>query len=79
MVRRIRLISTWICGCCCSSMTWLPRVPRCALADLIRLGGSRPLNVLRQPGQVVRLALTDPAGSWAQAAPHCKVSLAWKR
>jgi Ca-activated chloride channel family protein len=50
---------------------------RVRLADLVRHGGERPLNLRREPGQVVRLVLADPAGAWAAAAPALKVSLSW--
>jgi Ca-activated chloride channel family protein len=45
------------------------------LADLIRQGGERPLNVRRQPGQVVRMVLHDPNGAWAAGAPALEVAL----
>jgi Ca-activated chloride channel family protein len=48
---------------------------RVRLADLLRQGGERPLNVRRQPGQAVRLVLLDPAGAWAGAGPEIEVSL----
>ena len=50
---------------------------RVRLADLIRHGGERPLNLRREAGQVVRLVLADPAGAWATAAPALKVSQSW--
>ena len=49
---------------------------RVRLADLIRQGGERPLNVRRRAGQVVRLVLLDPAGAWAAGASALEVSLA---
>ena len=48
---------------------------RVRLADLIRQGGERPLNVRRQPGQVVRIVLLDPNGAWAAGAPSLEVAL----
>jgi Ca-activated chloride channel family protein len=48
---------------------------RVRLADLLRQGGERPLNVRYQAGQVVRLILLDPAGAWAVGAPALEVSL----
>jgi Ca-activated chloride channel family protein len=48
---------------------------RVRLADLLRQGGERPLNVRRQPGQVVRLVLLDPSGAWASGGPALEVSL----
>jgi Ca-activated chloride channel family protein len=48
---------------------------RVRLADLLRQGGERPLNVRRQPGQIVRLVLQDANGAWVSSAPHLEVSL----
>jgi hypothetical protein len=48
---------------------------RVSLADLVRQGGERPLNVRRQPGQVVRIVLLDPNGAWAAGAPSLEVAL----
>ena len=50
---------------------------RARLADVVRQRGERPLNLLRLPGQVVRLVLVDPAGAWAKAAPRLEVALGW--
>ncbi|MGH9935544.1 MAG: VIT domain-containing protein [Blastocatellia bacterium] len=50
---------------------------RARLADLARQGGARPLNLSRRPGQVLRLALIDPAGVWSAGAPHIEVALEW--
>ena len=47
------------------------------LVDLIRQGMRRPLNLLRQAGQVVRIVLLDPAGAWASNAPRIEVALEW--
>jgi Ca-activated chloride channel family protein len=54
----------------------LPTV-RVRLADLVRLGGKRPLNVTRAPGQPVCLMLEDPAGAWTSGAPELEVVIAW--
>jgi Ca-activated chloride channel family protein len=48
---------------------------RVRLADLVRHSGERPLNLRRRPGQVVRLTLIDPAGSWARKASQLEVTL----
>lgn len=50
---------------------------RMRLADLVRLGGERPLNVQRLAGQPVRLVLADPAGAWATGAARLNVRLHW--
>jgi len=50
---------------------------RVRVADLVRRRGERPLNLLRKPGQVVRILLLDPAGAWTQKAPQIEVSLGW--
>lgn len=47
------------------------------LADLVRQGGARPLNLSRKPGEALRLALIDPAGVWSEGAPHIEVALEW--
>jgi len=52
----------------------LPRV-RVRLADLVRQGGERPLNIRRLPGQVVRVVLVDPRGTWSHGAPPVEVGL----
>lgn len=48
---------------------------RVRLVDIVRQGGQRPLNILRQAGQVVRLVLADPAGTWKHVAPKFEVAL----
>ena len=48
---------------------------RVRLADLVRQGGERPLNLRRRPGQRVRVVLIDPAGAWASGAPAMEVAL----
>jgi Ca-activated chloride channel family protein len=45
------------------------------LADLVRQGGERPLNIQRQPGQVIRIVLQDAHGTWASSAPRLEVRL----
>jgi Ca-activated chloride channel family protein len=51
---------------------------RVRLSDMVRRRGERPLNLLRRPGQVVRIVLLDPAGVWAQGAPKIEVALGWQ-
>jgi len=48
---------------------------RVSLADILRSGGKRPLNIRWQPGQGVRLVLLDPAGVWGSTAPTLRASL----
>jgi Ca-activated chloride channel family protein len=48
---------------------------RVKLADLVRQGGARPLNLARKPGQALRLALADPAGVWLANSPRIEVAL----
>jgi Ca-activated chloride channel homolog len=48
---------------------------RIRLADVQRHGGKRPLNLRRQPGQLLRLVLTDPSGAWQKSAPRLEVVL----
>ena len=45
------------------------------LADLVRQGGERPLNIARQQDELVRLVLRDPTGVWAHKAPRIEVVL----
>jgi Ca-activated chloride channel homolog len=47
------------------------------LRDLVRQGGSRPLNLAREVGQALRIVLADSAGGWSNGAPHIEVSLDW--
>jgi Ca-activated chloride channel family protein len=49
---------------------------RVRLADLLRKGGTRPLNVKRTTGEPVRLVLHDPDGAWPQTTPRMEVILA---
>ena len=51
---------------------------RVRLADLVRRRRERPLNLVRKPGEVVRILLLDPDGVWAQKAPQIEVSLGWQ-
>jgi Ca-activated chloride channel family protein len=39
------------------------------LADVLRQGGTRPLNVCWMPGESIRLVVADPAGRWAAGVP----------
>ncbi|MDP9372036.1 MAG: hypothetical protein M3Q65_06220, partial [Chloroflexota bacterium] len=48
---------------------------RVRLADLVRQRGERPLNLLRGPGQPLRIVLLDPAGVWSGGAPRLEVAL----
>src|SRR5262249_27555483 len=48
---------------------------RVRLADLIRQGGDRPLNISRRSGQRVQVLLVDPSGAWASAVPAIEVAL----
>jgi Ca-activated chloride channel family protein len=50
---------------------------RVRLADLVRLGLERPLNIARSAGQVVKVVLADANGVWAAAAPEIAVTLIW--
>jgi len=47
------------------------------LADLVRQGGARPLNLSRKPGEALRLALVDPAGLWSEGGPDIGAGLEW--
>jgi hypothetical protein len=48
---------------------------RFRLADVIRLGGSRPLNVRRERGEPVQVVLVDPNGAWVHDTPRLSLSL----
>ena len=52
----------------------LPRA-RVRIADLIKQGGVRPLNLQRRAGQALRIVLQDPNGAWASNAPEIALSL----
>lgn len=47
------------------------------LADVLRLGGTRPLNLRRNRGDIVRLVLDDPNGAWAKGVPVLEIVLSW--
>jgi Ca-activated chloride channel family protein len=49
---------------------------RIRLADLLRQGGARPLNIRRAGNSVVRLVLVDPNGAWA--AGRLSVAIGWR-
>lgn len=46
------------------------------LAEMVRQGGTRPLNLGWQPGQILRLVLADQNGVWQEQTPTLVVSLA---
>lgn len=48
---------------------------RVRLADLLRQGGERPLNLTWAAGQPLRVVLSDPQGSWAGRAPALEVTI----
>ena len=48
---------------------------RVRLADMLRQGGIRPLNIHRAASHTVRLTLEDTNGVWAQQAPELRVTL----
>jgi hypothetical protein len=48
---------------------------RVRLADLLRQGGERPLNLAWRQGQVLRVVLVDPAGVWARGGMEIEVAL----
>jgi Ca-activated chloride channel family protein len=50
---------------------------RVSVADLVRRGGERPLNVRRLADQVVRLVLADAGGAWAGTAPSLEIVVEW--
>lgn len=52
-------------------------VPRASvsLADLLRMGGVRPLNVGVDAGMRVKIVLVDPNGTWAPKAPKIEVAI----
>lgn len=54
-----------------------PTAPRARvkLADLVRAGGSRPLNVAPPAGARVWLRLVDAAGAWKAGAPALAIGL----
>lgn len=54
-----------------------PTVPRARvrLADVVRAGGRRPLNIRRNSGQEVRVIVDDPAGTWAAGVPAFELGI----
>ncbi len=44
------------------------------LADLLRMGCKRPLNLTLSAGVRVKVVLSDPAGVWAKGAPEMAIS-----
>jgi Ca-activated chloride channel family protein len=51
---------------------------RVRVADLLRPGGRRPLNLRWDAGQVVRLTLADPDGAWRVGVPAAEITLGWE-
>jgi Ca-activated chloride channel family protein len=47
------------------------------LTDIIRMRGKRPLNLVKQASDAVRLVLFDPNGAWKAGAPAIQVTLRW--
>ncbi|MGB0386419.1 MAG: VIT and vWA domain-containing protein [Ardenticatenaceae bacterium] len=45
------------------------------LADLVRMRGKRPLNLIKQAGDPLRLVLSDPNGAWKTNAPRIEITL----
>ena len=52
-------------------------VPRAtvSLADLVRMGGVRPLNISVDAGMRVKIVLVDPNGTWTPKAPKIEVAI----
>ncbi len=50
---------------------------RVKLADILRLGGRRPLNLRREANEAVRLALADPSGAWKLGTPALEIVLGY--
>jgi Ca-activated chloride channel homolog len=48
---------------------------RVRVADLLRQGGERPLNLAWEAGQPLRVVLHDPRGAWTQGAPALELAL----
>ncbi|QJW98864.1 VIT and vWA domain-containing protein [Frigoriglobus tundricola] len=48
---------------------------RVKLADVLRQGGRRPLNLRRNVGEPIRLTLEDPSGAWAGGVPVVEIVL----
>ena len=51
---------------------------RIRLADVLRQGGRRPLNVRRSPGEVLQLVLADPEGKWQTGVPAFELTISWE-
>ena len=51
---------------------------RVKLADVLRQGGRRPLNIRLAAGQPVRLTLADPSAAWKGGVPAMEIVLGWK-
>lgn len=54
----------------------VPRA-RIRLADLVRLGGERPLNLRRSGKERVVIVVVDPSGVWCGTAPGLQVRVNW--
>jgi Ca-activated chloride channel family protein len=52
---------------------------RVGLADVLRQGGNRPLNVRWKAGQAIRLTVEDPDGRWQNGVPALEITLQWER
>ena len=48
---------------------------RVRVADLLRQGGERPIQIARRGGAAIRVVLLDTKGVWAKGAPRLEVSL----
>jgi hypothetical protein len=46
-----------------------------ALADLLRQGGERPLNLSLKSGEIVQLTLLDPQGEWPSEITGLEIRL----
>ena len=51
---------------------------RVKLADVLRQGGRRPLNLRCDAGDPVRLTLADPESAWNGGVPAMEIVLGWK-
>ena len=50
---------------------------RVKLADVLRQGGRRPLNLRCAANEPVRLTLEDPSGAWKDGVPALEIVLGW--
>jgi Ca-activated chloride channel family protein len=50
---------------------------RVKLADVLRQGGRRPLNICRAADEPVRLVLEDPSSGWVAGTPAMEIVLGW--